>query len=98
MKRGSQPSGREGPSLLQPNEIKLTDQPGPSMPINEAELSAAFDFFDMSGQVCARALLAATMPLERLSPPSYCSIPIAPYREPFPPLRLVHRGASLQMT
>ena len=51
MKRGSQQSGREGPSLLQSAEIKLTDQPGPSMPINEAELSAAFDFFDMSGQV-----------------------------------------------
>ena len=42
--------GRDGSALLQPNEIKLSDQPGPSMPINEAELSAAFDFFDISGQ------------------------------------------------
>jgi len=53
MKKGASRTsvgGRDGSALLQPNEIKLSDQPGPSMPINEAELSAAFDFFDISGQ------------------------------------------------
>jgi len=49
MKKGS-PNARDGSALLQPGELKLSDQPGPSMPINEAELSAAFDFFDVTGQ------------------------------------------------
>lgn len=45
MKKGHQ---REA-GLLTPGEMKLSEQPGPSLPLSEAELSAAFDFFDMSG-------------------------------------------------
>lgn len=40
---------RDG-ELLSHRELKLGDSPGPAMVIGEAELSAAFDFFDMSGQ------------------------------------------------